>query len=50
MSAPAVVGALKILSQKDKIRLAEAKEIAYKEGFYNGTMIVGELSGESPRA
>ena len=30
MSAPAVVRALKILSQKDKIRLAEAKEIAYK--------------------
>ena len=46
MTAPALVKALKILSQKDKVQLAEAKEIAYKEGFYNGTMIVGEFSGE----
>jgi leucyl-tRNA synthetase len=46
MTAPAVVEALKILSQKDKIQLAEAKEIVYKEGFYHGTMIVGEFSGE----
>jgi hypothetical protein len=31
MTAPApVVEALKVLSQKDKIQLAEAKEIAYK--------------------
>jgi leucyl-tRNA synthetase len=43
MTAPALVEALKILSQKDKVRLAEAKEITYKEGFYNGTMIVGSF-------
>jgi leucyl-tRNA synthetase len=46
MIAPALVEALKILSQKNKDQLAEAKKIAYKEGFYNGTMIVGEFSGE----
>ena len=49
MTAPTLVETLKILSQKDKIQLAEAKEIAYKEGFYNGTMIVGEFSGERVR-
>ena len=48
MTAPALVEALKIQSQKDKIQLSEAKEIAYKEGFYSGTMIIGEFSGESP--
>jgi leucyl-tRNA synthetase len=46
MTAPAVVKALKIQSQKDIKQLAEAKEIAYKEGFYNGTMLVGEFKGE----
>ncbi|KAG5633204.1 2-isopropylmalate synthase, partial [Asterophora parasitica] len=38
---------LKIQSQKDTKQLAEAKEIAYKEGFYNGTMLVGEFKGQS---
>ncbi|KAF9006956.1 hypothetical protein BDQ17DRAFT_1351152 [Cyathus striatus] len=46
LTAPAVVKQLKIQSQKDTKQLAEAKEIAYKEGFYNGTMIVGEFKGE----
>ena len=45
MTAPAVVKQLKIQSQKDTKQLAEAKEIAYKEGFYNGTMLVGEFKG-----
>jgi len=44
--APAVVKKLKINSQKDTKQLAEAKEIAYKEGFYNGTMLVGDFKGE----
>lgn len=43
--APALVKQLKIQSQKDTQRLAEAKEIAYKEGFYQGTMLVGEFKG-----
>lgn len=47
MIAPAVVKQFKIQSQKDTKQLAEAKEIAYKEGFYNGTMIIGEFKGES---
>ena len=46
MAAPALVKALKIQSQKDVKQLAEAKEIAYKEGFYNGTMLVGAFKGE----
>ena len=47
MTAPAIVKQLKIQSQKDTKQLAEAKEIAYKEGFYNGTMLVGAFKGES---
>lgn len=45
--APALVEQLKIQSQKDTKQLAEAKEIAYKEGFYSGTMLVGDFKGES---
>ncbi|KAI0651318.1 leucine-tRNA ligase [Trametes meyenii] len=45
MSAPALVKQLKIQSQKDTKQLAEAKELAYKEGFYNGTMSIGEFKG-----
>ena len=44
-TAPALVKKLKINSQKDVKQLAEAKEIAYKEGFYSGTMLVGEFKG-----
>ena len=45
MSAPVLVKKLKINSPKDAKQLAEAKEAAYKEGFYNGTMLVGEFKG-----
>jgi leucyl-tRNA synthetase len=45
MSAPALIKQLKIQSQKDTVRLAEAKELAYKEGFYKGTMSIGEFKG-----
>ena len=45
LTAPALVKQLKIQSQKDTQRLAEAKELAYKEGFYQGTMLVGEFKG-----
>jgi leucyl-tRNA synthetase len=47
LTAPAIVKELKIQSQKDTKQLAEAKEIAYKEGFFNGTMLVGEFKGQS---
>ncbi len=46
MIAPALVAQMKINSQKDKVQLAEAKDIAYKIGFNYGTMIVGEFAGE----
>jgi leucyl-tRNA synthetase len=45
LTAPRLVEKLKIQSQKDVKQLAEAKEIAYKEGFYSGVMLVGEFSG-----
>ena len=37
---------LKIKSQKDKKELADAKDAVYKEGYYNGKMIVGEFTGK----
>ncbi|KAF9238326.1 hypothetical protein BU15DRAFT_88395 [Melanogaster broomeanus] len=47
LTALEVCKQLKVQSPKDAIALAEAKEITYKEGFYGGTMIVGDFSGES---
>lgn len=46
LTAPVLIKQLKIQSQKDTKQLAEAKEIAYKEGFYNGTMLVGDFKGD----
>lgn len=46
LTAPALVKKMKINSPKDAKALTEAKEIAYKEGFYNGTMIYGEFAGK----
>ncbi|XP_015775131.1 PREDICTED: leucine--tRNA ligase, cytoplasmic-like isoform X2 [Acropora digitifera] len=37
---------LKIKSQNDKDLLTEAKELTYKKGFYEGTIIVGEYAGQ----
>ncbi|GAA5823953.1 hypothetical protein JCM11251_003356 [Rhodosporidiobolus azoricus] len=45
-TAKAVVEQLKINSPKDVKQLAEAKELAYKEGFYSGEMTVEELKGQ----
>ncbi|KDN49221.1 leucyl-tRNA synthetase [Tilletiaria anomala UBC 951] len=47
LTAEALIKQLKIQSPKDVKLLAEAKELAYKEGFYNGTMLVGSFKGES---
>ncbi|KAH7103714.1 leucyl-tRNA synthetase [Auriculariales sp. MPI-PUGE-AT-0066] len=47
MTAPALCAQMKIQSQKDKVQLAEAKAVAYKEGFYSGTMLIGDFKGES---
>lgn len=37
----------KINSPKDTKLLADAKDEAYKEGYYKGTMLVGEFKGET---
>ncbi|KAL4077451.1 hypothetical protein J3A83DRAFT_4213723 [Scleroderma citrinum] len=47
LTAVAICKELKIQSQKDIKQLTEAKEIAYKEGFYNGIMTIGDFKGES---
>ncbi|CAG8568428.1 14143_t:CDS:10 [Ambispora leptoticha] len=47
LSAPAVCKLKKINSQKDRVQLAEAKELVYKEGFYNGTMIYETFKGRT---
>ncbi|KAI1107739.1 leucyl-tRNA synthetase, cytoplasmic [Jackrogersella minutella] len=41
-----LVKKLKIASPKDVKQLKEAKELAYKEGFYQGHMLVGDFKGE----
>lgn len=45
LTAPTLVEKFKINSPKDTKQLMEAKEIAYKEGFYQGTMVIGEYKG-----
>lgn len=37
---------MKINSPKDVKQLAEAKDLAYKEGFYKGKMVIGDFNGE----
>ncbi|KAH0559306.1 2-isopropylmalate synthase [Trichoglossum hirsutum] len=46
LAAPSIVKKLKINSPKDTKLLAEAKELVYKEGYYQGTMTIGEFKGE----
>ncbi|KAL2913766.1 cytosolic leucyl tRNA synthetase [Polyrhizophydium stewartii] len=46
IAAQAAIEKLKINSQKDKKQLAEAKELVYKEDFYQGTLLVGEHAGK----
>ncbi|ODV88290.1 hypothetical protein CANARDRAFT_26445 [[Candida] arabinofermentans NRRL YB-2248] len=41
-----LVNELKIASPKDANQLAKAKELAYKEGYYNGVLTVGKYAGE----
>ena len=46
MSAPFLVKKMKINSPKDVKQLAEAKGLAYKEGYYQGTMLIGDFKGQ----
>lgn len=41
-----LVKKMKINSPKDTKQLAEAKELAYKEGYYQGIMLFGDFVGE----
>ena len=47
LTAPFLVKKMKINSSKDTKQLAEAKDLAYKEGYYKGTMVIGDFKGES---
>lgn len=47
LTAKFLVESMKINSPKDTKQLAEAKDLAYKEGFYKGTMVYGEFKGKS---
>jgi len=46
LSAVKIVEDLGIKSQNDKDLLAKAKDICYKQGFYEGEMLVGEFAGQ----
>jgi leucyl-tRNA synthetase len=45
MAAAFLCDKYKIQSQRDVKQLAEAKDLAYKAGFYNGTMTAGDFKG-----
>ena len=50
ITAKFLVEKMKINSPKDAKQLAEAKDLAYKEGYYKGTMLMGDFKGQSVEA
>ncbi len=46
LTAKFLVEKMKINSPKDAKQLAEAKDLAYKEGYYKGTMLIGDFKGQ----
>ena len=46
LTAKYLVESMKINSPKDAKQLAEAKDLAYKEGYYKGTMLIGDFKGQ----
>ncbi|KAI9665703.1 MAG: cytosolic leucyl tRNA synthetase [Bathelium mastoideum] len=47
LSAKFLVEKMKINSPKDAMQLAEAKDLAYKEGYYQGKMCYGDFKSKS---
>ena len=47
LTAPFLVTKMKINSPKDSKQLGEAKELAYKEGYYKGIMLIGDFKGQA---
>ncbi len=50
ITAKFLVEKMKINSPKDAKQLVEAKDLAYKEGYYKGTMLIGDFKGQPVEA